>query len=76
METYEAMRQFADSWGLLGMFVVFLMAVFFAFRPGGKASAEQAAQIPFSDVSPVSAKSSDDRNENSYRHPTPVLRKE
>ncbi len=46
METYTAMRHFADSWGLLFMFLVFCGVILFAFRPGGKAAAEQAAQIP------------------------------
>lgn len=47
MERYEAMRQFADSWGLLGMVIVFLIAVGFALRPGSRARAEDAARIPF-----------------------------
>ena len=46
METYTAMRHFADSWGLVFMFVVFVGVVLFMFRPGGKAAAERAAQIP------------------------------
>jgi cytochrome c oxidase cbb3-type subunit 4 len=47
METYTAMRHFADSWGLVFMFVVFVGVVLFMFRPGGKKAAERAAQIPF-----------------------------
>ena len=46
METYTAMRHFADSWGLVFMFVVFLGVVLFMFRPGARQSAERAAQIP------------------------------
>ena len=46
METYTAMRHFADSWGLVFMFVVFAGVILFTFRPGGKKAAEQAAQIP------------------------------
>ncbi|MBN9072863.1 MAG: cbb3-type cytochrome c oxidase subunit 3 [Rhizobiales bacterium] len=49
METYTAMRQFADSWGLLGMTLFFIGALLFAFRPGSKASAEEAARIPLKD---------------------------
>lgn len=49
METYTALRQFADSWGLLGMVVFFVGAVLFVFRPGGRASAEEAARIPLKD---------------------------
>jgi len=46
METYTAMRQFADSWGLLAMALFFVGALAFTLRPGGKKSADQAAQIP------------------------------
>jgi cytochrome c oxidase cbb3-type subunit 4 len=47
METYTAMRLFADSWGLLCMALFFVGAVIFAFRPGAKRRADEAAQIPF-----------------------------
>jgi cytochrome c oxidase cbb3-type subunit 4 len=43
--TYETMRHFADSWGLLFLFVVFLAVVAWAFRPG--ASFRDQAEIPF-----------------------------
>ena len=46
METYTALRIFADSWGLLGMALFFLAAVIFAFRPGSRAMADEAARIP------------------------------
>ena len=46
METYTAMRHFADSWGLVFMFAVFIGVVLFMFRPGEKKSADEAAQIP------------------------------
>ena len=52
MDTYTAMRQFADSWALLAMTVFFIGVVVFAFRPGGKKAAERAAQIPFNDDTP------------------------
>ena len=48
METYTAMRQFADSWGLLAMFLFFLgvlLRVLFSRRT--RAEAEDARQIPF-----------------------------
>ena len=44
---YQDMRTFADSWGLLYMFVVFIAVVIWTFRPSGKAINEDAAQIPF-----------------------------
>ena len=49
METYTAMRHFADSWGLLIMALFFLGVVLFAFRPGSRKAAEDAASIPLKD---------------------------
>ena len=49
METYTAMRHFADSWGLLGMTLFFIGAVIFAFRPGSRKLADEAARIPLED---------------------------
>jgi cytochrome c oxidase cbb3-type subunit IV len=47
METYTAMRQFADSWGLVLMVLFFAGAILFVYRPGGRKSADDAAKIPF-----------------------------
>lgn len=49
METYTTMRLMADSWGLLFMALFFIGAVIFAFRPGSRARADDAASIPFKD---------------------------
>ncbi|MBX3570688.1 MAG: cbb3-type cytochrome c oxidase subunit 3 [Rhizobiaceae bacterium] len=49
METYTAMRHFADSWGLLAMTLFFLGAVLFVFRPGTRSRARDAARIPLKD---------------------------
>ena len=46
METYTAMRQFADSWALLGMTLFFIGVVLFVFRPGTRRLADEAAAIP------------------------------
>ncbi|MDO6963270.1 cbb3-type cytochrome c oxidase subunit 3 [Rhizobium alvei] len=46
METYESMRAFADSWGLLFMAGVFVVAVLYTLRPGSKKLADEAASIP------------------------------
>jgi cytochrome c oxidase cbb3-type subunit IV len=46
METYTAMRHFADSWALLAMTLFFLAVVAFVFRPGARKAAERAAEIP------------------------------
>jgi cytochrome c oxidase cbb3-type subunit 4 len=46
MEKYTMMRQFADSWGLLVMAIFFVGVVLFMFRPGARAAADEAANIP------------------------------
>ena len=46
MDTYSLLREFADSWALLAMFLFFLGVVLFTFRPGSKAVHEDAANIP------------------------------
>ena len=52
METYTAMRHFADSWGLLCMVIFFIAAIAFAFRPGSRKTADDAARIPLEDDRP------------------------
>ncbi|AXX98962.1 cbb3-type cytochrome c oxidase subunit 3 [Profundibacter amoris] len=47
MDTYSVMRQFADSWGMLGIFAVFIFVVFWAFRPGSRKVHDDIANIPF-----------------------------
>ena len=42
---YNTMRHFADSWGLLYMFLIFVGVVFFTFRPGSRKQAEKNANI-------------------------------
>ncbi|MFD0917005.1 cbb3-type cytochrome oxidase subunit 3 [Pseudahrensia aquimaris] len=44
---YEIFRIFADSWGLLYLFALFLGVIFFTFRPGSKEIAKKVSQIPF-----------------------------
>jgi cytochrome c oxidase cbb3-type subunit 4 len=46
MSTYDTLRQIADSWGLLAMFVFFVAMVLFVFRRGSRARYEEAAKIP------------------------------
>ena len=53
MSTYEIMRHFADSWGLLVLTLVFLFVVAFVFRAGSRAQYERAARIPLDDDSKV-----------------------
>jgi cytochrome c oxidase cbb3-type subunit 4 len=44
---YTVTRQFADSWGLLGLFVTFVLVVIWAFRPGTGNTYEDISNIPF-----------------------------
>jgi cytochrome c oxidase cbb3-type subunit 4 len=46
---YHALRQFADSWGLLFMLLSFLGLLGWAFRPSARASQDDARMIPFRD---------------------------
>lgn len=47
--TYEAFRHFADSWGLLGMAVAFVLLCAWAFRPGSGKANEKAANMIFAE---------------------------
>jgi cytochrome c oxidase cbb3-type subunit IV len=49
MSTYETMRHFADSWGLLALTVIFLFVVAFVFRAGSRSQYHHAARIPLDD---------------------------
>jgi cytochrome c oxidase cbb3-type subunit 4 len=57
METYSLLRQFADSWMLLVLFVFFVGIVIWAFRPGSSGTHRDTAEIPFRhDDKPAAAK--------------------
>ena len=47
METYSLLRQFADSWMLLVLFVFFVGVILWAFRPGSNKTHRDTASIPF-----------------------------
>ncbi len=47
METYSFLREFADSWMLLVLFVFFVGIIFWVFRPGGTKKYENPRNIPF-----------------------------
>ena len=47
--SYEAMRQFADTWVLLVMAAVFIAAIGFALRPGSKKSYDRLSRLPLDD---------------------------
>ena len=43
---YSSLRNFADSWGLVYLFLVFVGVILFTFRPGSKKQADENANIP------------------------------
>ena len=51
MSTYEIMRHFADSWGLLALALIFVVVITFVFRAGSRSQYEHAARIPLEDDS-------------------------
>ncbi|MFC3213500.1 MULTISPECIES: cbb3-type cytochrome c oxidase subunit 3 [Novosphingobium] len=47
--TYDLLRHFADSWGLLVMLVIFLVLAAWPLRPGQRGRNETAATMIFKD---------------------------
>ena len=47
MDTYSLLRQFADSWALLLLVLVFLGTVVWAWRPGSRGLHDDAARSIF-----------------------------
>ncbi len=47
MHIYSMMREFADSWALLSLTLVFIAVFAWAFRPGGRKVHQDTADIPF-----------------------------
>ena len=45
--TYDALRHFADRWGLAAMVVIFLILALWPFRPSAKEDNEAAANMIF-----------------------------
>jgi cytochrome c oxidase cbb3-type subunit 4 len=43
---YEAARDFADTWGLVFLVVIFLVIIFYIFRRGATERYKRAARIP------------------------------
>lgn len=54
MDMYSLLREFADSWALLFLFLVFLGVVFWAWRPGSAKVHDEAARSIFrNDLKPA-----------------------
>lgn len=47
METYTLLREFADSWMLLALFLFFIGMIIFVMRPGSTKTYSDVADIPF-----------------------------
>ena len=47
MDTYSLLREIADSWVLLAMFLFFVGVAVWAFLPSQKSAREDASMIPF-----------------------------
>jgi cytochrome c oxidase cbb3-type subunit IV len=47
--TYSTMAQFAETWGLAYLVVLFLLVVVYAFWPRNRSKFDAAAQIPLHD---------------------------
>lgn len=57
MDTYSFLRELADSWVLLAMFVFFAGVAVWAFWPGLNHAREDASMIPFrNEVPPKTCK--------------------
>jgi cytochrome c oxidase cbb3-type subunit 4 len=50
--TYSALREAADSWGMLFLLLVFLLCLWRALRPSARSLHHDASLIPFSDEGP------------------------
>ncbi len=46
METYLALANFAQTWGLVYFVAVFMLMIGYVMRPSGKAKYEEAAKMP------------------------------
>jgi cytochrome c oxidase cbb3-type subunit 4 len=47
VSTYEILRHFADSWGLLAMALLFIVLAAWPFRPAARESNEAAKHMIF-----------------------------
>jgi cytochrome c oxidase cbb3-type subunit 4 len=61
METYSLLREFADSWMLLVLFLFFVGVWFWVVRPGSSALHKEAATMIFrNDDRPAPRKEADE----------------
>lgn len=63
-DSYSWLRQFADSWVLLALFLVFVAVLLWAYRPGSRRTHQDIAESIFrneSNPAPAGADRDDDR---------------
>ena len=53
MDTYSLLREIADSWILLAMFIFFIGVIFWAYWPSQAGERRAASQLPFRYDEPV-----------------------
>lgn len=64
METYTLLREIADSWVLLAMFVFFIGAGVWAFLPSQSRARTDASMIPLRPDVPVKADAAAEKDSN------------
>ena len=47
MDTYGTLRGFADSWGLVFMFLAFVVVLVWVLRPGARKAHDDASKLIF-----------------------------
>lgn len=47
MDSYSLLREFADSWALMALFLVFVAVIVWVFRPGSRRGHRDAAESIF-----------------------------
>ncbi len=65
--SYDALRHFADSYGLAALLAVYLILVGWAFRPGARSRNEQAATMIFTEEEELVAPNGD-RGKGDKKH--------
>ena len=67
-ETYEAVAQFAQSWGLLYFFLVFVAVVVFVMRPSASAATRRPHACRFARMTDDGRRSTTSRRRPGHRH--------
>jgi cytochrome c oxidase cbb3-type subunit IV len=47
VDLYSLLREFADSWALLALLLLFVGVIVWVFRPGSRPLHDDAASVPF-----------------------------